>query len=250
MTLMIKSGEKDLPGTPFDTDEMENFDAAWNTLVRRYNYNQGLVQLFTDPEIREGILVCAQNFKKKRGIGFDGLTPESGFGMQPIHQFDIIGSSLTTPGAGLDNWFINWVSGDSLFWNAWLYDKAEAISTTAFGGSAANDIVPRDSNNDEWGVVIMGFEQLSTTSVVKDIRFRLNREVIGDFNVESQFLNSEFGIAEIGMLIYLMPGKPFSAGTHTIDIGTDAVRPIGMTFGTANRFRQTGANYRNRCQSA
>jgi len=248
--ILIKSGEGSAPPTaPFSDKEISNFEMAYRAIMKRYNYNSGARDIFDNPEVKEGILELAKAYKYKKGLTFDGLVPEAGFGMQPIHQFDVIGTNISTPGAGLDNWYVSWTAGSSNIFNAWLYDKAEAIGTTAFGGANVNDIVPRDSNNDEWATAVIGFEQLSATSVVKSIRWTQNRETVGDFDVESQFMNSEMGIADIGMILWQPPGKPFAAGTHTIAIGTDAVKVLGVTFGTATRFRQKNAGYRNRCQS-
>jgi len=245
MVRQIIAGQKNIlaetQSVTFDENEDLQFEAAWRHVMRYYN--RSAIQPMLEDDTKDAVYAIAKYHKKTTGLGFDGLVPQSGFGMVPIMPPDVFGINLTS---GYTTWDQAWGTANVI--NAWLYDKAEAVGTSAFQGSAVKDVVPRDASIDKWSMAIIGFEDLAPNPVIDFVRWSQRKEIVGDFEVGSKFRNGEQKYVDIGVVLGQVIDVPFQAGVGVSIAGRSAVRPVGFTFGTQTRIRQTAANLRARCQ--
>lgn len=221
-----------LSGIDFDSVEMQKFESAWRAVVRYYN-RVGMVRRYDDA-LKNAVLGLAKDAKKRfDGSRFQGLTPREGFGMQPIHVRDVNQTNI-------QDWYAVWATAG---WREWLGNVGPD------GGVAgATTVVTIDANDNYWHVAAWGVLSLDTDPVFQTIRPMMEKKEVGDHDVRMQLAGSEDGYADFGR-IYYHTGKPahslsYGARIRAVTVGQGHLQLVGVTFGDATRFFQTGVNDR------
>jgi hypothetical protein len=233
-------------GAPSDD---EKFDTAWAAIINHYSIGGRITLWDDDTQLKENVKTAAKYYMAQHNLGFDGLIPQKGFGMQPINVRDVSGETTAAIAAEnrdlanpLTNWEIAWGTVGMRVWLGGL------TATGCKGGAAASDawatrigLTPRDAQNDEWMPVWWGIGDWLDSKVADFVRVELDKEVKGDISLENMKAMDDKPVIDTGQLWVYAPGYQFCAGLYINDVGAAPVSAhylVGVTFGTSQRVRQ------------
>ena len=231
-------------------DHQTKFDTAWEAILAHYSVVGRISMWDDDKALYDSVLTAAKYYMAKHdSLGFDGLVPEEGFGMQPINVRDVSGETTAAIAAQnrdlanpLTNWEIAWGTVGMRVWLGGL------TATGCKGANAASDIfatriglTPRDAQNDEWMPCWWGVGDWLDSKVADFIRLELDKEVKGDISLEPLKAMDDKPVQDTGHLVCFAPGYEFSASLYINDVGAAPIWShylIGVTFLTSQRARQ------------
>lgn len=233
-------------GAPSDD---EKFDTAWAFILNHYSVVGRISVWDDDANLKEMVKTAAKYFMAKSELGFDGLVPEEGYGMQPINPRDVSGESTGAIAAWnrdlvnpLTNWEIAWGTIGMRVWLGGLTAsgcKGQAQASDAWATRIG--LTPRDAQDDMWFPIWWGIGDWLDSKVADFIRLEIDKEVKGDISLEPLKAMDDKPILDTQHLICYAPGYQFAAGLYINDVGAAPVSShylIGVTFATSQRVRQ------------
>ena len=244
-------------GRDLTDEEAPHFETAWRQIQRRF-HTIGRTDLFGD-DVKEALRTVLGIELKKRGTSFEGMTPQEGLGMQPIHPADLFGNDGTDGWTEATNgiWDINWANAG---WRTWWGAPAAGDTLIAHGGAAAGDAfgahrrtvqADRQNNAIIWANVIWAVQDFNPSPKPLRLRIEQGKEVDGDIELQDQLRGTELRFADLGRMYYFSHPQPFAsaveirAGINNAGLGVSSLRPVGVTIAPSLRLRNTAATVRD-----
>lgn len=223
LQVILPQKADELKTAEFNDNEMLRFNSAWRAVTTKYTRDAGRISKW-DGEVYSVLLDFAKKVKAALGVGFDGVAPKTGFGMQAIHPLDVFGATNT-------RWDINW--GTAAIQN-WISIAAPDAGAYQAGlGIRMRDTAQRDMAMAWWGIQELG----AGVPNYSHVRSAMGGEQTGDFDVEREVRSSEDGIADFGVLLAHPPNSIMDAGLRINVIGPSAPAPVGVMFRPAEAVR-------------